>query len=83
MSYKGIATVSHFRLVLNFIAIYKPCKFCQIRGKLLIICDEPVKADKTEEHPETEDVSNEDDSRDTSPSPDLLTVSRRVSIIFF
>ena len=47
----------------------------------MIICDEPVKADKTEEHPETEDVSNEDDSRDTSPSPDLLTVSRRVSII--
>ena len=45
----------------------------------MIICDEPVTADKTEEHLEAEDVSNEDDSRETSPSPDLLTVSRRVT----
>ena len=46
----------------------------------MIICDEPVKEDKTEEHLETaEDVSNEDEGRETSPSPDLLTVSRRVT----
>jgi len=35
--------------------------------------------DKNEEHLETEEVSNEDEARDMSPSPDHLTVSRRPS----
>ena len=45
-----------------------------------IICDYPVTSDKNEEHLETEEVSNEDEARDMSPSPDHLTVSRRVKI---